>query len=133
MSLRLVVSRTIIGAVILTNDKADSFTEEHAALLSMLREPFAVALCNSLQYHELFELKESISDDNRFLRAELQRSSEVQIIGEDSGLKRVVQMVHHVAPLNSPVLILGETGTGKEIIATAIHNLSARRQVHLSK
>jgi transcriptional regulator with GAF, ATPase, and Fis domain len=127
MSLRLVVSGTIVGAVILTNEEPGSFDDEHAGLVAMLREPFAIALSNSTQYRELLQLKESISEDNRFLRAELRQASGVEIVGEDFGLKQVMEMVNHVAPLTSPVLLLGETGTGKEVVATAIHNLSPRK------
>ncbi|MBN1654437.1 MAG: sigma 54-interacting transcriptional regulator [Deltaproteobacteria bacterium] len=133
MSLRLVVSGTIVGAVILTNRCPGSFDDEHAGLVAMLREPFAIALSNSIQYRELLQLKESISEDNRFLRAELGQASGVEIVGEDFGLRRVMELVNHVAPLTSPVLLLGETGTGKEVFATAIHNLSPRRHGPFTK
>jgi transcriptional regulator with GAF, ATPase, and Fis domain len=127
ISVRLAVSGSTIGAVILTGEEPGAFGNEHADLLAMLREPFAIALSNSIRYLELLQLKESVSEDNRFLRAELRQAGTVEVVGEDFGLKRVMEMVRHVAPLSSPVLLLGETGTGKEVIASAIHDLSPRR------
>ena len=92
----------------------------------LLREPFAIALSNSLRYRELLELKELLVEDNRFLHSELRQVAGEDVIGADFGLKGVMEMVRQVAPLSSPVLLLGETGTGKEVIANAIHNLSQR-------
>jgi transcriptional regulator with GAF, ATPase, and Fis domain len=66
-------------------------------------------------------------DDNLYLHQELRRLSGDEIIGGDFGLKRVMELVRQVAPLNSPVLLLGETGAGKDLIANAIHYLSPRR------
>jgi transcriptional regulator with GAF, ATPase, and Fis domain len=127
LSLRLVVKGQIIGALILTADKSGSFTLAHAELVTTLREPLAIALSNSLRFRELGRVKELLYEDNRFLHAELNQAAGQQIVGEEYGLRGVMEMVRHVAPLTSPVLLLGETGTGKEIIASAIHNLSSRR------
>jgi transcriptional regulator with GAF, ATPase, and Fis domain len=68
-----------------------------------------------------------LADDNRYLYNELRSVSGAEIIGSDFGLKPVMEMVRQVAPLDSPVLLLGETGTGKEIIANAIHYSSPRK------
>jgi transcriptional regulator with GAF, ATPase, and Fis domain len=127
LSLRLIVGGNVIGAVIFIAKGSGVFSQEHADLLSLLREPFAIALSNSLRYKELLELKELLAEDNRFLRNELREVTGEEIIGADFGLRGVMEMVRQVAPLASPVLLLGETGTGKEVIARAIHNLSARR------
>ena len=67
-----------------------------------------------------------LTDDNRYLHRELLRISGDEIIGEDFGLKNVMEMVRKVAPLESPVLLLGETGVGKGLIASAVHYLSRR-------
>jgi transcriptional regulator with GAF, ATPase, and Fis domain len=69
-----------------------------------------------------------LADDNRYLQEELGRITGDEIIGADFGLKGVMEMVRQVALLNSPVILFGETGTGKEVIARAIHNLSGRRE-----
>lgn len=125
--LRLIVDGDIVGGVIFISKESGTFTKEHAKLLSLLREPFAIALSNSLRYQELLELKELLAEDNRFLHSELRQIAGEEIIGADFGLRGVMEMVRQVAPLSSPVLLLGETGTGKEVIAGAIHNLSPRK------
>jgi len=125
--LRLIVDGDIVGGVIFISKESAAFTREHADLVSLLREPFAIALSNSVRYQELLELKELLAEDNRFLHSELRQIAGEEIIGADFGLRRVMEMVRQVAPLSSPVLVLGETGTGKEVIAGAIHNLSPRK------
>ncbi|MBN1612549.1 MAG: sigma 54-interacting transcriptional regulator [Polyangiaceae bacterium] len=126
LSLRLTVKGQIVGSFILTANRSDSFTPAHAELVTALREPLAIALSNSLAYRELARLKDRLFEDNRFLEAELRQASGHAVVGQDYGLRGVMEMVRHVAPLTSPVLLLGETGTGKEVIAGAIHNLSPR-------
>ena len=115
------------GALALAARGKDRYSEEHARLLSLLNEPFVVALSNALSHQELLRLKDMLVDDNLYLHQELRRLSSDEIIGGDFGLKRVMELVRQVAPLNSPVLLLGETGVGKDLIAHAIHSLSPRR------
>lgn len=95
-------------------------------LLSLLNEPFAIALSNSIRYRKLQEYKDILSEEKQYLREELRRLSGEAIIGADFGLKQVMYMVRQVAGLDSPVLLLGETGSGKEVIASAIHTMSSR-------
>jgi len=115
------------GALALAARGKDRYSDEHARLLSLLNEPFAVALSNALSHEELLRLKDMLVDDNLYLHQELRRLSSDEIIGGDFGLKGVMGLVRQVAPLNSPVLLLGETGAGKDLIAHAIHSLSPRR------
>ncbi len=103
------------------------YTEEHAHLLNILKQPFCMAFSNCLQYKRLKEAKELLAEDYQRCRAALDRPCQGHIIGEGNGLKRVMESVRLVAPLESPVLLMGETGTGKEVIAEAIHNLSHRK------
>ncbi len=103
------------------------YTQEHQRLFAMLNEPFAIALINYMRYREVMRLKDILADDNRYLQDELREQKGEDIVGANFGLKQAMEMVRQVAPLASPVLLLGETGTGKEVIANAIHNLSARR------
>ena len=133
LSLRLNVGKDIVGSLILTAKGSNRFSLEHARILRQLREPFAIALSNSLRYRELLELKNIAVEDNRFLNSELRQVAGEDVIGADFGLKDVMEMVRQVAPLSSPVLLLGETGTGKEVIANTIHNLSSRRTGPLIK
>jgi len=115
------------GTLVLAAEGKNRYTDEHARLVSLLNEPFTIALSNALSHQELLRVKEMLADDNRYLHQEFRRLSGDEIIGGDFGLKGVMELVRQVAPLNSPVLLLGETGVGKELIAHAIHDLSLRR------
>ena len=105
----------------------DRYSEEHARLFSMLREPFGIAMSNTLKHQEVLKLKDILADDNRYLREGLLRVSGEEVIGEKLGLKEVMEMVRQVAVLVSPVLLLGETGVGNGVIAKAIHYVCPRR------
>ncbi len=124
---RLIVENNWIGSVALWAEGWDKFNEEHLRLLKQLKIPYFIALSNSRRYTELLTLKDLLADDNRYLQEELQKISGSEIIGADFGLKDVMNKVRSVAALSSPVLLQGETGVGKEIIAGAIHNASQRR------
>jgi transcriptional regulator with GAF, ATPase, and Fis domain len=126
--MRLVIEGQRLGSLVLTADGLDRYSDEHARLFSLLNEPFAIALSNALRHQEVLRLKDMLTDDNRYLHQELLRLSGDEIIGSEFGLKDVMEMVRKVAPLDSPVLLLGETGVGKGVIAGAIHYLSPRRR-----
>ena len=102
------------------------FTEEHARRLELLREPFTIALSNCLRYRQLEEAKDLIEEKYRTCRNDHGNGAFERIIGASSGLKEVMESAFQVARLDSPVVILGETGTGKEMIAECIHELSPR-------
>jgi len=104
----------------------DRYTKEDAILLSFLHEPFVIALSNALKHQEVLKLKDMLADDNRYLNRELFRLSGDAIMGAESGLRGVMEMARRVAHLDSPVLLLGETGAGKDVIAHAIHYSSPR-------
>ncbi len=125
MALKLEGNR--IGSLGLVADGLNQYTEEHARLLRLLHEPFAIAMSNALKHQEVIRFKDMLADDNRYLFDELRSVLGDEIIGSDFGLKAVMEMVQQVAPLDSPVLLLGETGTGKEVIANAIHYSSPRK------
>ncbi len=124
----LVLEGTMLGIFSVFDNGKEKFTSDHMALLSLLDKPCAIALTNALRFRELNNLKERLADDNRYYQAELNRMAGETVIGAGRGLSRVMEMVRQVSPLESPVLLLGETGTGKEVIANAIHNLSLRRK-----
>ena len=105
----------------------DRFTDEHGRLLELIHDPLTIAVANNIRYRETLHLKDLLADDNRSLREELHRVSSTEIIGSRGGLQNVMESVSQVAPLTSQVLLLGETGVGKEIIANAIHYGSPRR------
>jgi formate hydrogenlyase transcriptional activator len=115
------------GALILTTEGKTMFSRQDADLISIIREPFAIAMSNTLKHREALELRDLLADDNRYLHGELRRLTGDEIIGMNFGLKEVMDKVSHVAVLDSPVLLLGETGTGKDVIANAIHYSSSRQ------
>jgi formate hydrogenlyase transcriptional activator len=128
MSLPLVVEDQIVGALALLAEGQDRYTGHHAALYASLKEPFFVAMSNTLRHEELAKLKDRLADDNRYLHRELRRISGDEIIGADFGLRTVMRQVRQVAATESPVLLTGETGVGKDVMANAIHLGSARRE-----
>jgi transcriptional regulator with GAF, ATPase, and Fis domain len=124
--LDLALEGKFVGTLSLFSEPDIKFNHHHVSLLSLLNKPFAIALTNSLRYRELQALRDTLADDNRYLQDELRTLSGGEVIGAEFGLKRVMDLVRQVAPLKSPVLLMGETGVGKEVIANAIHNLSLR-------
>jgi transcriptional regulator with GAF, ATPase, and Fis domain len=127
MSMALKLEGNRIGSLGVVADGLNQYNDEHARLLLLLHEPFAIAMSNALKHQEVIRFKDMLADDNRYLLDELRSALGDEIIGLDFGLKPVMEMVQQVAPLESPVLLLGETGTGKEVIANAIHYSSPRK------
>lgn len=130
---RLIIENEFVGSLIVRADGKASYTAEDERLWSVINEPAAVALTNSRQYLELVRLKELLADDSKYFQNELRRGFTEAIVGAEFGLKTVMEQVLKVAPLSSPVLLFGETGTGKELIANAIHNFSPRHAGPLIK
>lgn len=124
--LRLGLEKELLGILGISNSQGTPFSIEDAELLNQLNEPFAIALTNHINYRKVLNLMELVENRNQYLENKLKRYSHTDIIGLDLGLKAVMNMVRQVAMLDSPVLLLGETGTGKELIANAIHEMSAR-------
>jgi transcriptional regulator with GAF, ATPase, and Fis domain len=115
----------MLGALVLITEN-DHYNQSHADLIALLGDPFAIATSNAIQHREVLKLKELLTDDNQYLNQELYRLSGDEIIGANFGLKEVMFHVRQVAPLDSPVLLSGETGVGKDVIAHAIHYSSSR-------
>ncbi len=101
----------------------------HLELAGALAEPFAAALANDARLHELARLREAVEADNRALLARLGRQDiSDSIVGAETGLRGVMERVEQVARTDAPVLIFGETGSGKEVVARSIHARSRRAQ-----
>ncbi len=128
MWLPLHIEGQVGGALILLAEGNDRFEDDHARLFATLKEPFYVAMFNAFKYEEVIKSKDRLADDNRQLQGELLRISGDKIIGADFGLRKVMQQVQQVAPTESIVLLTGETGVGKDVIANAIHLGSPRRE-----
>lgn len=116
----------MVGALVASVRGLGRYTPQHAALLESVREPFGVALSNARRYRELVRVKELLAEDNRALTADIKRATGVEVVGADFGLRAVMDQVRQIALSASPALLLGETGTGKEVIAHAIHMASPR-------
>jgi len=113
------------GVLVLVAD--DRFSDAQVRKAQGLLEPFRLALENDRRFHELARLREAVEADNRALRSRLERQDIVEtIVGGDSGLREVTERIAQVAITDVPVLVLGETGTGKEVVARAIHARSER-------
>ncbi|MBJ6725088.1 sigma 54-interacting transcriptional regulator [Geomesophilobacter sediminis] len=121
------INGKLVGGLILRAQGEDQYRSEHRALVGSLAQPFAVALGNALAHEEVLRYQAVLLDDKRFLNRELNPADSDQIIGGSTGLRNVMEMVSQVAPLNNTILLLGETGTGKEVIANAIHFSSSRK------
>jgi hydrogenase-4 transcriptional activator len=116
-----------LGFVVFAGDDADLLSAASRDRIADLREPFTTALKNDGRLRELKRLREAAEADNRALLNRLERHDIAEaVIGEESGLREVMRQVEQVASSDVPVLILGETGSGKEVIARRIHEMSRR-------
>ncbi|MBI9074221.1 MAG: sigma 54-interacting transcriptional regulator [Desulfatibacillum sp.] len=116
----------VLGKLTIIHGQDTLFTDEHLRLLEMLNTPFAIALSNHLKQREIRKLKDIVADNQMYYQEELNQLSGSFVIGSDSGLKPVMEMIRRVAHQDSPVLLIGETGVGKEVIAKALHRISPR-------
>jgi len=126
--LPLMSGDNLLGVLKLAQCEEKVFTTANLQLLRQIAERVAIAVDNALAYQEIQRLKERLVDENLALTEQLNNveSEFGEIIGRSEAMFSVLKQVEMVAQSNSTVLILGETGTGKELIARAIHNLSGR-------
>jgi formate hydrogenlyase transcriptional activator len=118
-----------VGVLIVASKLRGSFTADDVDFLSRASGQIAIAVENAKAFREISELKDKLAQEKLYLEEEFRSEMGFeQIIGNSSPLKHVLQMVETVAPSDSTVLLLGETGTGKELIARAIHDRSRRKQ-----
>jgi formate hydrogenlyase transcriptional activator len=118
-----------LGALNIGRLGGQPFTGAEAELLASVAKQMAFSVENALAFQEIAELRDRLAAEKVYLEDEIRTDYNFEeIIGESPALKRVLHQVETVAPTDSAVLILGETGTGKELIARAIHDLSRRRE-----
>jgi formate hydrogenlyase transcriptional activator len=118
----------VLGVFGLGRSREDAFTEDDVSFLSQVANQIAIAVENASAYGESSRLKDRLAQENVYLESELRNELLFEdIVGHSRALQSVLKEIETVAPADSTVLIYGETGTGKELIARALHNLSSRK------
>jgi formate hydrogenlyase transcriptional activator len=118
----------VLGVLSLASSAENAFAESDAAFLAQVANQIALAVENAIAYGEIASLKDKLAQEVIYLQDEIRTELKFEeIVGDSDALRRVLAELETVAPTDSTVLIYGETGTGKELIARAIHNLSSRK------
>jgi formate hydrogenlyase transcriptional activator len=124
----------VLGVLVLGSTRTEAFRPEDLTLLSQVAAQFAIALENHRAAAEIEVLRQRLDEERKYLEGEIRSEGQfAEIIGDSPALKQVLEQVTTVAPGEATVLILGETGTGKELIAHAIHRLSHRKNAPFIK
>ena len=119
----------LLGTLNIASLHPGAFSQDEVDLLAQVANQIAIAVENALAFREIDDLKKKLAEEKLYLEDEIRTEYNFEeIIGESAALKRILKQVETVAPTDSTALIQGETGTGKELIARAIHNLSKRRE-----
>ena len=127
--LPLVSRDRVLGVLAVASRREAAFTEKDAYALGQIASRVGIAVDNALAFRQIAELRDRLNQEKSYLEEELHTNNSFgEIVGKTARLKSVLKLVETVAPTDATVLILGETGTGKELIARAIHQLSARRE-----
>jgi len=124
----LVSRNRLLGVLALARRQENTFDDDEVAFLTQVAHQVAIAMENALAYGEIAELKDKLAQEKLYLEDEIRGEMDFEgIVGQSSALRNVLRLVETVAPSDSTVLLLGETGTGKELIARAIHDRSRRK------
>lgn len=130
----LIVAGKSIGTLNLASNRPEEYSIADGELLQEVANQVALAVENMKAYEEIRSLHAKLEKENVYLREEIRSEHNFQeIVGGSAALREVLEQVERVAPLDSTVLIYGETGTGKELIARAIHDCSKRKNRPLVK
>src|SRR4051794_28164193 len=123
--LPLTTARRRLGALVFTSKQPSTYDAADVDFLQQVANQVAVAVENALAFQEIEALKDQLAKENAYLEEEARTHHNFgEVVGESAALRRVLKQVETVAPMGSTVLIRGETGTGKELIARALHELS---------
>jgi formate hydrogenlyase transcriptional activator len=118
----------VLGVLQLTRLQENAFTQDDVEFLGQVANQVAIAVDNALDYRQVTESRAKLAEEKRYLQGEIRTAHQFEeIIGASAALQQVLAQVEVVAPTDATVLIQGETGTGKELIARALHQRSARR------
>jgi formate hydrogenlyase transcriptional activator len=133
-SVPLLAQGRVIGVLTVGSLRENALTQEDIDLLSQVAQQIGLAADNAMAYREIEKLKNKLTEEKLYLEDEIRSEGNFEeIIGESPALGQILSQIERVAPTDSTILIRGETGTGKELIARAIHNLSGRRNRTLVK
>ena len=125
----LIAPNRVLGTLNLGSRTDNFFSDADLQYFSQAAGQVAIALDNALSYERIAELNERLAEEKVYLEDEIRTDNRFEeIVGQSRALKAILRQVETVAPTDSTVLIYGETGTGKELMARAIHDLSSRRQ-----
>lgn len=125
----LVGRERLLGTLTLGSNREAAYSRRDLRILTQFASHVAIALDHALAFRAIAKLRDRLAQEKRYLEEELLTEfSFKDIIGESAELKRVLKQVETVAATDSTVLLLGETGTGKDLIARAIHRISSRRE-----
>jgi formate hydrogenlyase transcriptional activator len=125
----LITHGRTFGTLNLASRREDAFPHQDVELLLQVATQIAIAVENALAFKQIDALKDKLAEEKLYLEEEIRSEFNFEeIIGDSPALKRALAQVELVAPAGTAVLITGDTGTGKELIARAIHNLSPRRE-----
>jgi formate hydrogenlyase transcriptional activator len=128
-SVPLVTSNGTLGTLEIARTTGDAWTDEDVDFLVQVARQIAIAVENALSYRQLREMKERLATEKLYLEDEIRLDyNNGNMVGQGAAFQSVLKGVQIVAPTDATVLILGETGTGKELVARAIHELSGRRK-----
>ena len=128
MSIPLVSNQGPIATMTLASRRDNAFTESDVELMVQIGVQVAIAVENAMAFLQIGELKNKLAEEKLYLEDEIRTEFNFdEIVGQSAALRHILEQIETVAATDSTVLILGETGTGKELIARAIHNLSSRR------
>ncbi|HEX5041887.1 MAG TPA: sigma 54-interacting transcriptional regulator [Candidatus Polarisedimenticolaceae bacterium] len=134
VSVPMSVRGEFIGTLNVASNTAGRYTDEDASLLHVISNQMAFAIENMIAYEEIASLKSRLEEENLYLQEEVRAEAAFgDVIGESRGMLAVLAGVRKVASTDSTVLVTGETGTGKELVVRAIHDLSRRRAKILVK
>jgi len=118
----------VLGVLCVGSIRESAFSQDDVTFLTQFARQVAIAVDNAIAYGQISALKDQLAQEKLYLEDELRSELNFEeIVGKSGALRRVLTLIETVAPTDSTVLILGETGTGKELIARAVHNLSSRR------
>ena len=126
--LPLISKNRLLGILAVATRREDAFDGDEVAFLIQVANQVAIGVENALAYSEIADLKNRLAQEKLYLEDEIRGEMDFEgIVGQSSALRHVLDLVERVAPSDSTVLLLGETGTGKELIARAIHDRSRRK------